>query len=431
MQALKKPVQLRLSFKEPEQHYTLLHAAPSFGTVLLWQPTQPPGERWQKLRGDGEAIAEFLNALEKDRDTYLSVNQFDGWRTIKLLRSLRANFVDIDLKDGQRPEIALAVALDELAHQRLPAPSFAVYSGRGLHLYWILHPVPAQALPVWQRIEDKLVEALTEIGADPRARDCTRVLRLVGTRNNKNGAWVVGETITGYRWPLQELANQVLGPRKPKKGQIRDLAAARARQGKSATHAIRGSIYERWHKVYQDLLTLGRHYGTIPEGHRDTWLFLASVALSWFARAEALEHEIELLARSHTTLKRSEVKKVVKTIVARAERAARGEKFEWNGQLVDPRYRFRRATLYRWIQPLIPNELLPNLHAIVPDDVARERKKAVWDARWGDRNTGQGYRLGNAEKAARARELRAQGMSYRKIAEELDVPIRSLRRWCK
>lgn len=431
MQALKKPVQLRLSFKEPEQHYTLLHAAPSFGTVLLWQPTQPPGKRWQKLRGDGEAIAEFLNALEKDRDTYLSVNQFDGWRTIKLLRSLRATFVDIDLKDGHRPDIALDLALQELAHQRLPAPSFAVYSGRGLHLYWLLHPVPAQALPVWQRIEDTLVDALTAIGSDPRARDCTRVLRLVGTRNTKNGARVVGETITGYRWPLYELANEVLGPRKPKKGQIRDLAAARARQGKSATQAIRGSIYERWHKVYQDLLTLGRHYGTIPEGHRDTWLFLSAVALSWFARAEALEHEIELLARSHTTLKGSEVKKVVKTIVARAERAARGEKFEWNGQLVDPRYRFRRATLYRWIQPLIPNELLPNLHAIVPDDVARERKKAVWDARWGDRNTGQGYRLGNAEKAARARELRAQGMSYRKIAEELDVPIRSLRRWCK
>ncbi|MWR20580.1 replication protein, partial [Helicobacter pylori] len=210
---------------------------------------------------------------------------------------------------------------------------------------------------------------------------------------------------------------------------IRDLAAARARQGKSATQAIRGSIYERWHKVYQDLLTLGRHYGTIPEGHRDTWLFLSAVALSWFARAEALEHEIELLARSYTTLKGSEVKKVVKTIVARAERAARGDKFEWNGQLVDPRYRFRRATLYRWIQPLIPNELLPNLHAIIPDDVARERKKAVWDARWGDRNTGKGYRLRNAEKAARAQELRDQGMSYRKIAEALGVSLDTARRW--
>ncbi|NYW24514.1 hypothetical protein, partial [Escherichia coli] len=103
-------VQLRLSFKEPERHYTLLHAAPSFGTVLLWQPTQPPGERWQKLRGDGDAIVTFLNTLDRDRDTYLSVNEFDGWRTIKLLRSLRATFVDIDLKDGQRPEIALALA---------------------------------------------------------------------------------------------------------------------------------------------------------------------------------------------------------------------------------------------------------------------------------------------------------------------------------
>ena len=419
--------QPQLQFDEPEQHYRLLHEK-AYGTVLVWQPSYP-GKRWQKLRGDGDAIAEFLNALEKDRDTYLSVNQFDGWRTIKLLRSLRANFVDIDLKDGQRPEIALAVALDELAHQRLPAPSFAVYSGRGLHLYWILHPVPAQALPVWQRIEDKLVEALTEIGADPRARDCTRVLRLVGTRNNKNGAWVVGETITGYRWPLQELANQVLGPRKPKKGQIRDLAAARARQGKSATHAIRGSIYERWHKVYQDLLTLGRHYGTIPEGHRDTWLFLSAVALSWFARAEALEHEIELLARSHTTLKGSEVRKVIKTIVARAEKAARGEKFEWNGQLVDPRYRFRRATLYRWIHELIPGELLPELRAIIPDNVARERKWKRDSARWDDRNTGQGYRLGNAERAARAREMRAQGMTYKAIAEALGVSLDTARRW--
>ena len=423
--------QPQLQFDEPEQHYRLLHEKP-YGTVLLWQPSHPK-KRWQKLRGNGDAIAEFLNALEKDRDTYLSVNQFDGWRTIDLLRSLRANFVDIDLKDGQRPEIALALALQELAHKRLPAPSFAVYSGRGLHLYWLLHPVPAQALPVWQRIEDKLVEALTEIGADPRARDCTRVLRLVGTRNNKNGAWVYAETITGYRWPLYELANEVLGPRrKPRaKGQVRDLEAARARQGKSAAHAIRGSIYERWHKVYQDLLTIGRHYGTIPEGHRDTWLFLSAVALSWFARAEALEHEIELLAKSYTTLKGSEVKKVIKTIVARAEKAARGEKVEWNGQLVDPRYRFRRATLYRWIQPLIPNELLPNLHAIVPDNVATERKEKRDSARWGDRNTGKGYRQGTAEKAVRAREMRAQGMSYRKIAKYLGAPMTSVVRWCK
>lgn len=430
MQALKKPVQLRLSFEEPEQHYTLLHEKP-FGTVILWQPTQPPGKRWQKLRGDGDAIAAFLNTLERDHDTYLSVNEFKNWRRIKLLQSLRANFVDIDLKAGQDPSIALNLALDELANQCLPAPSFAVYSGRGVHLYWILHPTPAQALPVWQRIEDTLVDALTAIGADTRARDCTRVLRLVGTLNTKNGAQVVGETITGYRWSLHELADEVLGPRKPKKGQIRDLAAARARQGKSATQAIRGSIYERWHKVYQDLLTLGRHYGTIPEGHRDIWLFLSAVALSWFARAEALEHEIEHLARSHTTLKASEVNYIVKTIVARAEKAARGEKVEWNGQIVDPRYRFRRATLYRWIQPLIPNELLPNLHAIVPDDVARERKEKRDSARWGDRNTGQGYRLGNAEKAARARELRAQGMSYRKIVEALGVSVTCVRKWCK
>jgi len=99
--------------------------------------------------------------------------------------------------------------------------------------------------------------------------------------------------------------------------------------------------------------------------------------------------------------------------------------------LVDPRYRFRRATLYRWLKPLIPDALLPNLHAIIPDDVARERKEKRDSARWGDRNTGQGYRLGNAEKAARAREMRAQGMSYRKIAEALGVSRQTVARLLK
>jgi len=61
--------------------------------------------------------------------------------------------------------------------------------------------------------------------------------------------------------------------------------------------------------------------------------------------------------------------------------------------------------------------------------VARERKWKRDSARWGDRNTGQGYRLGNAERAARAREMRAQGMTYKAIAEALGVSLDTARRW--
>ncbi|MEF3193817.1 MAG: helix-turn-helix domain-containing protein, partial [Halothiobacillaceae bacterium] len=199
---------------------------------------------------------------------------------------------------------------------------------------------------------------------------------------------------------------------------------------------ISGSIYERWYKVYGDLLTIARHHGgLIPEGHRDVWLFLAAVALSWFTRAEALAAEIDNAARTFTTLTGAEVRKVVRTIQERAELAAQGQVVEWAGQKVDPRYRFRRSTLYAWLRGLIPDALLPELRAIIPDALARERKlvndrERYWDGREAA-YTGDGVRVSNEQKRAMARLMRAQGMSQRAIAAELGVSQQAVQKWLK
>lgn len=433
MVAKAQKAQLPLSLEHPPGHFEALHHE-AHGTVLVWEALRP-GKQWVKLRVGDPSIPSFLAGLQGASDTYITVNEFDGWRLVRLLRSLRAIYVDLDGLDGA---MGLDAALDALLEARMPAPSIAVFSGRGLHLYWLLQPLPPKALPVWQRVTDALNEALLPLGADPKARDCTRVLRLVGTVNSKNGATVRGLILTGYRWTLHELADEVLGhrPPRPKAPVVRDIFAESGRQGRKAPRAISGSIYERWYKVYGDLLTIAKHHGgLIPEGHRDAWLFLTAAALSWFTRASALEAEIENAARTFTTLTPGEIHKVVKTIQERAELAAQGETVEWAGQKVDPRYRFRRATLYTWLRGLIPDALLPELRAIIPDVVARERKlindrERYWDGREAA-YTGDGVRVSNEQKRAVARILRAKGLSQRAIAAELGVSQQAVQKWLK
>lgn len=285
-----------LNLSLPAEHFDQIHGAQR-GTVLLWE--QELG-RWPKLRPGDPSIGGRLASQVGEVDRFLTVNEFDGWRLVRLLRSLRACYVDIDARDGA--QVDLDDVLDALAVAQKPAPSFVVRSGRGLHCYWPIEAAPASSLPVWQRVQDTLVDTLRPVGADPAARDCTRVLRLVGSVNSKNGRTVTGQVLSGAAWSLEELAAEVLPEPSPRPATrrtavVRDLFAASARTGK---RKATGSIYARWRLVYADLCRIGAYYAKrdgIPLGHRDTWLFLTAVALSWFASGEALAAEVEHHAR--------------------------------------------------------------------------------------------------------------------------------------
>jgi hypothetical protein len=375
------------------------------------------------------AIPEILRADRGKEDAFISVNEFDGWRYVRLLRSLRALYVDLD---GQTNVYEV---LDALSAARIPAPGLIVSSGSGLHLYWLLEPLPPQALPVWQRCQDALIRILKPLGADSACRDCTRVLRLVGTKNR--GEDVKALVLDGQRWSLRQIAFEILGTEgrgKKPQAEVRDIRAKR----KTPDRAIQGSIYARWHLVYQDLLRISERHGhRIPEGYRDKWLFLAGVALSWFTHPQGIEDEILSLGRDHTDLDGREIAHAADPSVKRALQAAAGDKLSWGGQEVDPRYRFRRQTLYDWVGGLIPPDLLPSMRAIIPDEEARARDKARQSARdrakegrYATNYTQTGVRACNEQKRATARLMRSMGKSYREIAAELGVSHEAVRLWC-
>jgi hypothetical protein len=94
--------------------------------------------------------------------------------------TLRALFADLDFK--MLPE---AQARDRLARFRF-APSLVIFSGHGLHAYWLLQEALDLTTPAARAsAKQLLVRLAAALGADPSAAEVARVLRPPGTLNRK------------------------------------------------------------------------------------------------------------------------------------------------------------------------------------------------------------------------------------------------------
>lgn len=416
--------QLSLDLSQPINHHERLHHA-AHGVVLYWESAKT-GKRWTKI-APGDPVAQLVCGFSGGNDTYLTVNQFYGWRNIRQLKSLRCCYVDVDGTDD------LEAVLDALQTARMPSPSFIVFSGRGLHCYWLLEPTPAQALPVWQRVQDALVKSLASVGSDSKARDCTRVLRLVGTKNGKNGQEVRGVVLTNTVWTMHTLADEVLGHRTMKPAaKLFDFAAAGARKQRPVGLVRTGSIYDWWHLVYADLVAVADYhwFGGIPEKHRDQILFLMSVSLSWFAHPDLLKDEIAQTARTFTpSLTDQEVETQMASVVSRARDAAAGKTILWRDAQIDPRYRFKAETLREWLGDLIHPDLHPQLRALAPAEVIKQRKKERDADRY--EMTREEYLDSAEQRAVSARLMSQQGISINEIATKLGITRMTVSRYLR
>lgn len=399
--------------KFEDHHAESLHASPRHGTVLIWQRQQ--GRKWLKV-APTDSLQRILSGQTGGTDRFISVNEFQGWRLVKLLRSLRAVFVDLDACSSI--EHALQVC-DDVG---LPQPSYAVLSGRGVHLYWFLESAPAQTLPVWQAIQREVIKKLAVLGADPVCSDCTRVLRLVGSINAKSGTEVLGYEVTGARWGLRELANEVLGYQEPR---TKPATVTNIQRARSLTVHQRSGVFRLWHSRYQDLLTIADHWAFmrstgVPEGKRDTLLFLQANALSWFTRSETLQQEITKNSRIYfPSLSAREVETYTRPIIQRAKAAADGKTTIHHGQVRDPRYYFQTETILDRLGGLI--EPVQGLKVLLPAHVLAERERERLRKRDGNQHSRAEYLAQFDEQRQRIMELRETGLTHAAIAAELGV----------
>lgn len=173
----------------PSQHAELLHPVKSKGQVVLVCNSDWLGsEAYQAYELDA-----VLHHIAGEQDVYLTMNRFTGRRRITQdILELSALWADIDYYNmpelkGCSPEAVFELAMERLREVRVPYPSLTMCSGQGLYLVWRHTPVGWKAHPSWQNCQRRLYDLLRDLGADSRARDAARVLRLVGTTNSKNG----------------------------------------------------------------------------------------------------------------------------------------------------------------------------------------------------------------------------------------------------
>ena len=134
---------------------------------------------------------EDLEKIEKykgQEDVFITPNtMYIPSRKVENIRQFRALFQDIDCeKIGLHKSEVMYIVWIMYYEDKILKPSIAIDSGRGLHLYWIIKNAPYGAIQTWQELQDYLYHQLKHLGADIRATDGARVLRLPNTINSRS-----------------------------------------------------------------------------------------------------------------------------------------------------------------------------------------------------------------------------------------------------
>ena len=379
-----------------------------------------------------------LNMVDTSRDTWLSQAEFmrPNRRVVNLAR-VGLLFADLDTyrqpwAQGRTPDELAASVLYYCAQEGIPTPSLLVYSGRGLQAKWLLDgTLPRQALPRWNACQRYLVDRLAQMGADPAAKDASRVLRLVNTVNTKSGnvCRVVhienGQDGEPIRYNFEYLCEMLLPvarwtieQQRQERRQLKLLSG-----GKSDN--LRGFSGRQlaWDRL-EDLRKLATLRGGVAEGERMQHLFwrLNFLLLSGATNSRQMYHEAAALARELDPSWTYRSKELM-TLYSKAKAYEAGEKVEFGGREFAPLYTPKNDTLINLFR--ISDDEQRQLRTVISSDMARERDRMRKEAQRRaagvvDRET---YLSAADAKREQAQALRAEGLSVRAIAKRIGASV--------
>lgn len=399
-------------------------------------------------------MPKVLDLLDKKRDAWMSQAEFirPNRRVVNLLR-LGLLFADLDTYRvptlaGRTPEALAASVLYFCGEEGLPSPSVLIYSGRGIQVKWLLDgTIPRQALPRWNACQRYLVDRLAHVGADPMAKDASRVLRTVETVNSKSGevcrvvhvqSGADGEPI---RYNFEYLAEALLpAARWTIEQQRQEQAEQRGRRATKKPFLLvpggkadnlRGFSGRQlaWDRL-EDLRKLAELRGGVSEGSRMQHLFwrLNFLLLSGATNSKQMYHEAAALARELDPQWNSRSKELM-TLFSKAKAYEAGEKISFGGKDYAPLYTPRNDTLINLFG--ITTHEQRQLKTIVSQAEAAERHRKREECRRRasgavDRET---YLEAANSKQAMAQSLRREGLSVRAIAKQMAASVMAVSRY--
>ena len=139
-------------------------------------------------------LKETLTDLKDVVDVYATVNQFTFTRKLENLIYTTMFYSDLDIyhtgfKDISKEDFIEKV-LNYCFENKIPEPNLMIYSGNGFYLKWLFsekcnkYEFTLDKYKIAQKAINQLFQFL---GADSKALDASRVLRLPGSINSKTG----------------------------------------------------------------------------------------------------------------------------------------------------------------------------------------------------------------------------------------------------
>ena len=377
----------------------------------------------------------ILDRVPVPPDLQISQAEYRSGRNRTKANVLRVglNFVDCDLHTSRyaflRPEQIATALLLFCEDEGIPRPNLINFSGRGIHVKWLLDaPVPAKALVRWGLVQKALCSRLADFGADKFALDASRCLRAVGTINVKSGETARTLWEDGLCWDFDALANEVLQYTRAQCAAHRQALAvkkalresARALAAPMQTHRPLNlwSIADLWCHRLEDVRELvrmrGWETGGVVEGWRGKVLFVATICCHWAHRPANLEAEAQELARQLCpSFRPPDVRNVLSSVFARARADPTDRKLRLRTQTIIDLLEIRRAEQ-------------ADLKTLISAD-ERSARKQERDRQARRKHTDRAtYEAQAQQRRQQAQALRAAGSSYKAIAAEMQMTAKQI-----
>ena len=353
---------------------------------------------------------ELIKQDLKSMDTYISMNTFyKTYRRIDCLKELRACYIDLDIYNTKFTKEQVIMNLEEnYYNQSIPIPNFVMDSGRGLYLIWLINTVPSKALPLWKAIEEYLYKELKDFGADRKALDPTRILRVEGSINSKSNTMVKILDENDYIYDLREIQKNFLPELQPSKNK-------KGRPKKTVYIHRERSLYQA---RLNDLITICKLREYDLRGHRELILFLYRYYLCYFTEdtEKALQDTLELNSEFIVPLREKEVISATRS----AERVYLEQ---------DKQYKYKNETLIELLD--ITEQEQMKLSIIFSKEEYKRRDREYQKKKYQEKLKKEGKITKQEELKIlrkKIKTLRAKGLLNKEISEQMNIPIKSLER---
>ena len=355
----------------------------------------------------------FKELIKQDlegKDIYISMNTFyKTYRRIDCLKELRACYIDLDIYNTKFTKEQVMMNLEEnYYNQSIPIPNFVMDSGRGLYLIWLINTVPSKALPLWKAIEEYLYKELKDFGADRKALDPTRILRVEGSINSKSNTMVKILDENDYIYDLRKIKKNFLPELQPSKNK-------KGRPKKTVYIHRERSLYQA---RLNDLITICKLREYDLRGHRELILFLYRYYLCYFTEdtEKALQDTLELNSEFIVPLREKEVISATRS----AERVYLEQ---------DKQYKYKNETLIELLD--ITEQEQMKLSIIFSKEEYKRRDREYQKKKYQEKLKKEGKITKQEELKIlrkKIKTLRAKGLLNKEISEQMNIPIKSLER---